>query len=838
MPIQPNDYEYIKKALLTNNAVLLLGAGFSRSCKNRLGEHLPSGMEFAEKLWKEIGYSGDYDKTTPLTDLYDSALGAIKHTHLKNLILNTFHATVIPDWYSIVTKIIWHRVYTFNIDNVVESVYTKTRPSPKLDTINGLSAEYRDRNQFLDSIQYVKLNGDLQDDPKDITFSFRQYARRLVDSEIWYDNFIRDYTDRPTIIIGSTLNEPILWRALEARERRVVTPDSRPRSFIITPSITEPQRDKLKQFNIFPILMKAEEFFVYMNDRVGAWPTGMDILMNSNADLRVFVDQQKGHLSTAQVRDITSFYRCFRPVSGSSKKPGQFYTRRMFYQGTEPTWADIENDLDAERDVNNTLLDSIQRASAIGNSKVISVTGYAGSGKTTVAMRVATRIARLGRKVFFTDSEDLPSPLEFEAGLKLLPPGCVLFLDNASNSIAVARHYIDVAQRHSADTTFVLIERANRISPHIDQLRASFPLEDISVPTLSDSDIWNLIDTLQRNNYLGELAGKNRDERFKAFSTRAQKQILVAMKEATEGDGFDRIIEGEFAEISPEDARFVYLCVCLATSFQFSVTPAQMYACSDSGPAAASAYLASCLRDILVPSQTSDGRLSARHRVIADHILDNSAPIEMLQRAYIRIISVVAHNIPFGSNLHSLSRRLYRRLINHETIFRRFRNELTIAREIFESISSRLKPDHLFWLQYGLLELHYGELSIAMNYINQAYSLRSDDYQVVTARAHLFYKLAHSAENRVASDERRASAIGMLELLMAQRPEDIYPPHVYITQEFGWIKRWAKDRREKIILIDALLTRCTAIEHTHKFSLDIKRAITDIRSAKLDLAIL
>src|SRR5437870_1494648 len=83
----------------------------------------------------------------------------------------------------------------------------------KLKVLNAINDDFTERDQFLSTLQYVKLNGTIPGEPRDVTFSVQQYANRMNQKEPWYDHFVRDYATHPTIFVGSSLNEPLLFQA-------------------------------------------------------------------------------------------------------------------------------------------------------------------------------------------------------------------------------------------------------------------------------------------------------------------------------------------------------------------------------------------------------------------------------------------------------------------------------------------------------------------------------------------------------------------------------------------------------------------------------------------------
>jgi hypothetical protein len=79
---------------------------------------------------------------------------------------------------------------------------------------------------------------------------------------------------------------------------------------------------------------------------------------------------------------------------------------------------------------------------------------------------------------------------------------------------------------------------------------------------LSDLEINKLLDCLTANHALNKLQDLSRDLQFASIKQNYQKDLLVAMREATEGKGFDAILEDEYRGIPSDIAKRLYLYVC------------------------------------------------------------------------------------------------------------------------------------------------------------------------------------------------------------------------------------------------------------------------------------
>jgi hypothetical protein len=231
MDIKPTDRDFLLNSITTNSAVLFLGAGFSVGAKNKNGAPIPLAKDFTKILWEFLNYSTEYDGTN-LQTVFESALRR-KHSDIQRILDMNFRCSEIPEWYRFLSQIFWHRIYTTNIDDLVEGIFHKSTSGQNLQVFNAVTDDYRERDQFLESVQYIKLNGTLSNTPTSVTFSLTQYGERLVNTEVWYDQFFRDYATRPTVFIGSELDEPMFWQALAARGKRYPKGGRLEKSFLV-----------------------------------------------------------------------------------------------------------------------------------------------------------------------------------------------------------------------------------------------------------------------------------------------------------------------------------------------------------------------------------------------------------------------------------------------------------------------------------------------------------------------------------------------------------------------------------------------------------------------------
>ena len=154
-----------------------------------------------------------------------------------------------------------------------------------------------------------------------------------------------------------------------------------------------------------------------------------------------------------------------------------------------------------------------------------------------------------------------------------------------------------------------------------------------------------------------------------------------------------------------------------------------------------------------------------------------------------------------STSYSTLNYRLYLSLINHKILYRRFKNDINKAREVFDLITTFFHENPLFWLQYGSLELEGegGNLSYAENYLLQAESLdRYNNPFIQNAKCLLYYKKCINEPDFLAARELKLKADELVnELFDDYGNNDNHLYHIYCKGCFEYIKKWINNKTEK-----------------------------------------
>lgn len=791
------DEKYLLRLLGRNEVVLFLGSGFSRDAQNQNGENFSTGLALGEKIWNFLGYPGDYDKSS-LPEMYQAFLSAgIKRQKKIDFLNSNLLSGEIPDIYNYLSIPFWYKIYTLNIDDIPQQVYR--RENKLVQELIYPNDEFRERDQSLEKAQIIYLHGKLPCNPEDVIFSSKQYAKAALKNQPLYSQFVFDYATHATVFIGTDLNEPLFESYIESREGRGGYAELRPKSFIITPSLSPVKSEILKsEYNVHHIKGTTQDFLNWINKVQNDLPSKKEILKNTYPNLLSVLEF--ADLSNVSNNSKNEFASSFKRVPTEYKiKP----IRSAFLLGTNPSWNDIFKEIDIPRTITTKIQNEIDNDfkdnSVSEKQKILSIIGYAGSGKSTIIKRLGLSLSQNGRTVFISDSDYLPRPDHIVNVLNAIKEKVILIFDNAKNVTSQLENLVKAFSTLDYVPTIILALRSNQkdrlnyiINPDIIE-HSQYTIQD-----LDDDEINNLIMRLDNNNLLGRLKGMSTFARFKEFKYRARKQILVAMKEATQGKSFNDIIQSEFEEIKPHEAKLLCLCIALNTELGFTNTKQDFIGFSDVSHSEALNYLNSNLAGIIMWVGDSS-KFMLRHRILADFMIMHCANLAMLKSAYIRVLSILSPELK-KSQGSSRKFNLYKSLINHQILYYRFKNNIELAREVYDSLTSFFDDDAHFWLQYGSLELEGlgGDLNLAENYINQAESLAPKYSYVQNAKCLLYYKLStaqidysHALEYKQKADELANH------LLLTIGKDDPHISHIHCKGVYGFIRKWVTDQEEK-----------------------------------------
>ena len=553
---------YMVDRISAGQCILFVGAGLAQTCEDDHGIKGPSATELARLVSTRFLGRNEVQDNLPLAADYSLAFDA--KYDIDSFIRQKLSGLKPSPAALTIPQIPWKAIYTTNYDVVIEKAYeTATNPRQLVQPIYG---NLTPLSSLADgSIPLYKLHGcisriDSPDSPLAITHDEmakardrrRRLFRRFSDDLSEYTVFYVGYSRTDTFfqdIIGDIIDE-------------CGGVDGFRRSFAIAPGAKE--YEKL------------------------AWERNRKIsLINTDAEeyLPWLVDSVSVHAESEQARDLSLEGALPEPpelARGDIKAIRDHYAFPLeemqvgladaedFYKGNEAQWADIAAGHDSRRELAEEIILTLVGDVDATQLRTAVFFGEAGSGKSTLLKRIAADLLTDWTLpvVFVRNQRSLDynvlRPLIQALGTRLY-----VGLDDVGERLRELETFIIAARRDKADITILGCARLNEWSYKNQSYGLTFDIS-FDLQYLTTPEIDALIQKLEIAGQLGILAQRTQTERRHAFIRRADRQLLVALREATEGKRFDQIIQDEYSAIPEEAAQEAYLLICCV--YQAKVT--------------------------------------------------------------------------------------------------------------------------------------------------------------------------------------------------------------------------------------------------------------------------
>ena len=538
-------------------AILFLGAGASHGAKHRTNGQVPSTRCLRDALADR--FLGGNLKDRPLAEVAEYAKNESSLHEVQSLVYDLFEPLMPTAFHELIPSFRWHAIVTTNYDFVIERAYQadtdalqQVRPIVRNGDAQGGSIG-KDN-----SVPLLKLHGCLSsiaDSSLPLILSTEEYSKHRVNRERVFDLFASWAGNHPVIFCGYRIADPNIQQILFDLGDGAI---HRPSYAVVDPHLTEFDDRYWQSRRVVPHKASLESFLVDLDDSIprvqrqlGTFRRreGHSIRRHLTGEpspsLMAYLDEEAEHVHSGLVSDSTAAER--------------------FYRGFGDSWGPIIDGLDAERSiVQDVLLDTVldPPASAVGKPGLYLVHGYAGSGKSIALRRIAWNAAANHSAVCLWLKPQ--GSLQIGA-LRELSQLCkeriFVLVDDFRTQLDEVQTFIREASEEKLEVSVILAARTNEWNVLTEQrdigLRGSY-----EVGPLRNAEIEGLLDLLGIHGCLGHLSTMSRSEQMEYFQASADRQILVALHEATSGRTFEEIVADEFANIVPMDAQQLYLDVC------------------------------------------------------------------------------------------------------------------------------------------------------------------------------------------------------------------------------------------------------------------------------------
>jgi hypothetical protein len=808
--------KHLLRQFENGRVILFAGAGFSLGCKDQDGKNLPTGGQLARELWNVTYPDIEFDEWSSLQDIFEVAQKRSPKNVLSFLKRRlSVDASSIPEWYATWLRLPWRRIYTLNVDDVIESAGHRFELGRTLLSISAqVERTHEAEPQPLDRVlEVVHLNGRMEDGLDKVTFSTTQYADRSTSPQPWHVQVATDIATLPVVFVGTPVEDQLLWQYLQLRGKKGPRnlAELRPQSYLVSPAIPRAREELLKSLNIEFLQMSAEEFAASVLDGLRS---------SISAGLEAVALDRRGGKASPYV------------VTVPTKKPSK---RSLFLLGAEPEWTDIVSGLAIKR----TADDDIARVVAAARRtktmipRIVVVTGTAGSGKTTSMMRSALAELALGHRVSWVGREEDISPAQLRRWADELERPSSIYIDDVDRYGNESSRVIDALRAKPMVDLIVVCTRSSKVERVIASPSLDGVVDEVAMPPLTDEDIDGLLEVLHTDGKLGKLRGLSESDQKDTLRSKCGRLLLVAMLEATSSQRFEEKVVEEYGELG-EIAKTLYELISVSYSLRFPAPKSMLLvALGDASNEALNNLDALERRQLVV---LDAGRYRPRHRVIADTLVGHleEADRRRLAKVTARLTYAAAAQVTPPPDRSRREWRFLISLMNHERLLRTV--DASGARMVYEEIETILDYDHHYWLQRGSLELEHGHVSLAENYLDQARSLDPSDYKIQTAYAYMLLKKASEQPGSTSAHDYSNEAIDTLESLIEQRGyTDYYVYHVLGSQGLHWVRKMHASAEQKVLVLRRLIARVQDGVNIHTRRPELASLLTALRRALLEL---
>jgi len=773
--------ELIKNIIRKERIVLFLGAGFSIGAKMPNGNDILYGKFLHEHIitgflkYEAGGKFFDELMQASLQDLCSFAAQERGEGNFTDFLCDLYRGTEPAKFHYLLDQINCRKIYTTNIDDVVENVIGH-------DRLVVQNSQVKSSLRIGDKVEYIKLHGDVNNPSAGLVFTSSEYVTSMSTSTDYrFQSLMYDVHRESIFFIGTSFNEINIDYFL-AIYKNSGYGSYKGKLVFVNPSPSLLFQSKIRKYDGVIIKKTAEDFF---NDCIE--------VVNEQRDDRVKMSNE------IAVQGIISY----RSVRESSTGELETY-RSKLYSGAQPVLLDIFYDWDFEnpelrREVKQLMINYDQDA-----SYVISLVGKALTGKSTYLKRIGFYYFESGYDVFLCDNKFFNEIGVINNIIKnesLSSKKIALIVDNGSY---LYKSFGRIIRAADACGVHVVVLTSSRPIKH--GIKYQF-LQRLEHEVLSLSDTRSItkvfaqgiIDKLALHGYEGSLI-KHESNDSKVSEIVRDGDIIKVLYRLFNGDELRSRIDSELKEAlnGSKQAKNFFDILCLFEHLELSSFPIEIG--SQIFGAKSTSKLIKNMSSILKIPDVGSVSLRTRFKVV-DTV--KRIPASRKKDLVVTILkSLSSKVVPFESNYWSDIHATFNKYkflkkylgLSHQDII-----------EIYDRIRPLYKDNYNYWLQLGIAEQRNKQYDEAYNHLSHAKSLPNqvDSYMINTCIGGNFMKKAIDQNNKsiASGDFRRGETI--LSNLINSSNDPVakaYASHSLVSNKIKFVEKYRirLDRKELI----------------------------------------
>lgn len=722
--------EQIVRGVAGGEYQLLTGAGFNAHTLGGDSKPLPLGKGLSRDISADLNLDLDDSESEDLKVSFAEAkrVGADRlRTYLRNRLTNTK-----PKWQKTVLKLPWLRIWTLNIDDVMEQAFDAQMSGVAESIPVHMDDPYRLAHEA-GKVQTVYLHGraiSARSDLANVVFTTLQYSQANQATTGWKAEFWTSWSQRPFITVGAKLDDEVDLEAALDSGSMSATLSGRP-SLLIGLGLTPRQVRKWTEKGLLPIDADAREFFLAL---------ALDVQDELDSHPEI-------NLNTSSSTDALVFLQAFSPLSQNADKQKAPHD---FFSGDEPKWTDINLSRDAIFPQTEKA-DEWLRANS-SKAPVAILTGQPGSGKSAALLRLGAQSLSNGKKAFLY-SGDRGIDIDSTLAVANSNPGALFLFDNCSDIVVQIAKLARKAVNRGISLRIAAADRNSRANGIRSDL-AGLDTEEFKFNRVNRDIVARVCSLRAKNARLGILEGTPPKDRFNFFLQKHEGDLFSALSDIEGARGFAHRMDIELDQhCSDASNRDLITLTAIVHRHGYSLPVSVASQCigtpvseihritSEGGP----------LAELI---STDRNGLRLRHRMLAERYTNTAVTKDSIQDASRRIAIALAPLV----TREAITRRhtpylIVRTILDKKNILEICNGSVASSREWYESIKEHYDWNARYWDQRALLESGERNHEAAFSYAKKAVNLNGHSFSLTTLGTVLL-RAAADERTKLSEDER------------------------------------------------------------------------------------
>jgi tetratricopeptide (TPR) repeat protein/cold shock CspA family protein len=538
----------LRTAMESGGVTLFVGAGICHNYLTGDGRSAPDGEELARRLAKHIGL--DPGPTPNLSKVAQLVEQRKDRATLEKLLIRELTDLEPDDTLVWLFSKTWRAIYTTNYDRIIQRAYELVS-EPTQEPISFTASRDVVWVDPRFQVGVFHLHGSLfEGEHRSALITVADYARFREQRSMLFDLLKQSFATSPILYIGYSNQDPN-WETVRSELEAEFAPSKPPEAYRMAPTTNTIDEEVLRGQGVTTLSGTLDDFRTACERDL----PGLRVVPCKLEALRATVPPALAEAFESAPAAVARLVKNWSYVSQEDfSSPGN---TTEFLRGDAPNWPAVAQGVPFERDIEEPLFESLLDAATDPEQRTRSslMLGPAGYGTTTALRRLAVRLAddQVGSILWHRQgAQFLAADVEFAASA--LPPPLFFVVDNASDASDALTDAVAIVRERRRHAHFLLGDRLNEWR----QRRLRLRPREWSLEALSESEIPRLISCLAAHHALGVLEELPENLQFAAVREKHGKELLVAMREATSGLGFDAIVEDEYWSLATDEARQIY----------------------------------------------------------------------------------------------------------------------------------------------------------------------------------------------------------------------------------------------------------------------------------------